>query len=63
MLITKVILSICLIAMMVRAKEENYTINFDAIEYEPIDETKFLGAVANRFSLLTSFTEYLMSLF
>ena len=63
MLNTKVILSICLIAMMVRGKEENFTINFETFEYEPIDETKFLGAVANHFSLLTSFTDYLMSLF
>ena len=63
MFTTKAILVLCTLATVVLGQSMTIT----AIQYEPVDDSKFLGRIGSHFSLrtsmLTSFSDYLMQLF
>lgn len=63
MFTTKAILALCMLATVVLGQSMTIT----AIQYEPVDDSKFLARIGSHFnfrtSILTNFSDYLMKLF
>ena len=57
---SKVIIVVSMLAIVVQGQ---YSMKVHAIQYEPVDETKFLGRVGKHFSLLNNISDYLLKLF